>query len=441
MPRDEDLAFVRTLLNIKGHLREEYVRDIDDATLRKAAIDGMLGLATDRHTEYVPPVDTKAFEDGLAGRFDGVGVIVEAANVDDPEFSSDESASGGLVIVYPIPGSPAAQAGLVTGDRIVGVDGVEVLDAPQDAVIKRITGPTGTRVDLAIERMVPETGATTSFDVSVTRAAVEAPVLEGASRQPDGSPVFMLTPNDLPAGMATGELPRIAYIRLTQFTPNSADAILTTLRRLGEEGGELDGFILDLRNNPGGLLDESIKLLDLFIDEGVLTWSEGEHSPRRTWNASPEVAGVLGGAGRELPLVVLVDRTSASASEVTAGALSNHGRATIVGERSYGKGSVQDIITLDDTGRLKMTTAYYHLPNGRIVDRQPGSAGGGVWGIDPDVPALVDFSDPATIGNRGGLPIPGPVWRAYEVLLAQLAASDRAGIWTPVSPRRHEDTE
>ena len=408
-PRDDDLAFVRTLLEVKGHLADEYVRDVDEASLGRAAIDGMLRLATDPFTAYVPPEEESAFDDAVEGRFVGVGVVVRPANEDQ---SADDAESGGLVVVRPIPDSPAAAAGLLAGDVIVSADGVDVRPLPQGEVIDRIKGPAGTTVGLGVER--PGRAEPLSFDVE--RAAVRPSPIEGFGREPDGSPIFLVPPPP-DAGLPTGELPRIGYVRLPQFVPGGAEATAKVIADLKADGG-LDGLILDLRFNPGGLLGEAVQLADLFLDDGVIVWSEGEHSPRSEVEAAAQEADLL-----DLPLVVLIDRASASASEVFAGALSDHRRAIVVGERSYGKGSVQDVIDLRGGGRgkLKLTTAYYHLPGGRVVQRKPGDE---TWGIDPDVPAPIDVENAAPPPSPDAPPLVGQVWRAYETLVAQLAAEE-----------------
>lgn len=427
-PRDEDLAFVSTLVEIKQRLKHDYVRELDDKMLQQAAVDGMLALATDPYTQYIPPIDTAEFENQIAGRFDGIGVEIEPANRDKPGFTL-ESPSGGLVIVRPIPDSPAIRAGLLAGDLIAEVDGTDVRPLPSNQVIELIKGPTGTTVELGIERPVAD-GETQRLNFTVERAAVQSPILEGFGRKPDGSPIFLVPPPAELQGFGTGELPRVAYLRLTQFTQGSADAVAGVLSRLRAQEG-LDGVILDLRYNPGGYLPEAVKLVDLFLDGGIITWSEGANAPRQELWAKP--AAPFG----DVPLVVMLNGNSASASEVTAGALADHGRATIVGERSYGKGSVQSILELDGDGRLKMTTAYYHLPSGRVVQREPEDV---TWGIEPDVAAPIDPQNPDAVGPREGPPFPDQVWRAYEVLIADLAAdlaadtADAAGGFDPVPP-------
>ena len=421
-PRNDDLAFVRTLGDVTGLLERGYVREVDPETLRRAAVAGMLNLATDPHTVYVPPAEAEGFDDQLGGQYKGIGVTIVAARDGEAGFDPGDpaAASGGIRVLRPLPGSPAAAAGLLTGDVIVGVDGQDVRPLPLPDIQALILGPAGTEVELSIERPtgVPG-GEPAAFDVAVGRAAVQSPVLAGIANGPDGEPRFVIEARDLPeppAGVGSGELPRVAYVRLATFVPGAADRVASVLAG----SGDLDGLILDLRSNPGGLLTEAAKLADLFLDGGVIVWSEGANAPRNVARAGDDAGDRL---TRGLPVAVLLDRASASASEVFAGALQDHGRATVVGERSFGKGSVQDVIDLADGGRLKMTTAYYHLPGGRVVQREAGDE---TWGIDPDVPAPPTEADaaPAVLDSiRGGGPaIPSQVWRAYAVLLAELAA-------------------
>ena len=417
-PRSDDLAFVRTLGDVVKHLRGGYVREVDDERLREAAIAGMLGLAADPHTVYVPPVSSADFDNALAGSFTGIGVTIEPARLDEPGFdpADPEAPSGGLAVVRPLPGSPAIKAGLRAGDVIRRVDGQDITGLPLDDVRDEIVGPTGTSVTLGIDRPAGE--GSRPFEATVVRAPIQNPILRGIARRDDGEPRFLITADDLPGGppggVGSGELPRVAYLGLSQFVPQTAERIAATVAAI-EKDGPLDGLILDLRQNPGGMLAEAVALADLFLgdDGAVITWSEGLHSPRRVAPATP------GGALAELPTVILVDRASASASEVLAGALSDHGRATVVGERTFGKGSVQDVIALGDGGRLKMTTAYYHLPGGRVVHREADSA---VWGVEPDVAVPPDLGSP---GDGEGPFFPNQVWAAYETLLAELADRPR----------------
>ncbi|MEL7238165.1 MAG: S41 family peptidase, partial [Planctomycetota bacterium] len=362
--------------------------------LDEAAIQGMLSIATDRYTQYIPPSKAVAYEYELEGRFTGVGVEL------DP---FDEGP--GLLVALPIPGSPADEAGVRSGDRFVAVDGTSLDDYDRNGAIELVKGLEGTDVTLTIRRDEQD------FDLTMQRAAVSSPPLQGFRRNDDGTPSFWVTP---PSDIAdpTGS-PKIGYIYLQQFTPNLAEIVRAKIDELAGDG--MQGLILDLRLNGGGLLGETQQLMDHFLPGGVMVWAEGKHYPKRLSVARPE-ATLL-----DLPIVVLIDGRSASASEVFAGAMSDWDRATVVGTRSFGKGSVQQPSPTPAGGTLTVTTAYYHLPSGRIVHRNPRSA---VWGVDPDVPATVDYADPSVRPTRDAPFAATQVWAAYEVLLAMLADGD-----------------
>ena len=395
-PTDKDLAFVHSLVEIKQRIDREYVRPIDEQTLREAAIAGML-QALDQHSLYVPPRAREAFDAQIEGTFQGVGILIQPYQ---PPTEGRED-SGGLIVVRPLPGSPAQQAGILAGDRIIGVDGQNITNLGQEDVISRITGPSGTEVTLTVER--GEDGK--RLDLTMTRASVASPVLDGYRLDPDGSPTFWV--EDVPDV-------KLAFISIDGFTRGSSEALRMKIEELLSQG--MQGLILDLRNNPGGLLNEAVAMADLFVEAGPIVTVSGEHVPERTFMA--ERSGTL----QNLPLVVMVNELSASASEVLAGALQDYDRATIVGTRSFGKGSVQDVIELSNTGELKLTTAYYYLPSGRSVDREAGEE---EWGVTPDVVVPVDYDDPAQVRDDRRPLFPRQVDVAIDVLLGLVATTEQ----------------
>ena len=391
-PTARDLEFTATLMELRQRVQDHYVRDVTDEELREFAIQGML-QSLDENSFYVPPSAADAFNQDLQGTFEGVGILVDR-----------EDTQGGLLVMRPIEDSPAMAAGVRAADRIVAVDGVDVLQMDQDAIIERIKGVVGTPVTLTIERGAGEDRS--RLDLTMPRAQVISPVLEGYRRDEAGQPVFWVDP-DSPV--------KLGYIHLTRFTSGCAGRTVQQIESLRRDG--MRGLILDLRGNPGGLLDEAVLLADAFLADGLIVSKRGAHSPEEVAYAASE------GTLPAFPMVVLLNEFSASASEVLAGALADHGRAVVVGTRSFGKGSVQEVITLSDSGELKLTTAYYYLPSGRLVHKQPGSED---YGVEPDVEVKIDYQDPAQLGDiRKEPPFPRQVKAAVETLLSLIVAEEQ----------------
>lgn len=393
-PTERDLAFLNSLVEIKQRVDQAYVRPIDEKTLREGAIAGMLQVL-DRHSFYVPPAQRQAFDEQIEGTFRGVGILVE-----------DATSGEGLIVTRPLPDSPAQKAGVLAGDRIVGVDGERITDLERDLIIEKIKGPIGTPVTLQVERAIEDSQEPQILELTMERAHVFSPILDGYRLDASGNPIFRI---DDVEGVELG------YIQLTGFTRGSAQQLADKITELVDDG--ISGLILDLRGNPGGLMGEAVGMADLFLDEGPIVTIRGEHVPERTLHATSE------GAFTDLPLVILVNDFSASASEVLAGALADYDRATIVGTRTFGKGSVQDVFELFDNGELKLTTAYYYLPGGRRVDRAASeTAGSNDWGVIPDIVVPVDYRDPAALGDSRRAPFPAQVKVAVDTLLSLIAA-------------------
>lgn len=357
--RESDYRFVSTLGEIHRFVEANYVEPVDDAKLKEGAINGMLSTL-DPYTVWFPPSQDEAFRQAFEGQLSGIGVNLR------------ELAPGKFEIASPIDGSPAAAAGIQAGDRILKVDGKDVSGLEFEKLSPLIKGPDGTRVTLTLER------AGKTLDVVVTRASVQLPTVTGYERNADQSWNYFPIPGE-----------RIAYVRVSQFTGETADAFAATLRKIlasKTEGGQttdLKGLIVDLRENGGGLVNAATSMADLFLPNGtpILTTRD------RTGSAQLTVAR---GAEKlpNFPLVLLVNGDSASASEIFAGALSDNRRATLVGTRTFGKGSVQEIHDLPNHGgTLKVTIAHYFLPSGRMIHRKPDST---VWGVDPQILVPVD---------------------------------------------------
>jgi len=335
----------RRLLDIIGYVRRYYVEEVPLEQLLEGAADGALQSLDDPYTVYYDAEAYKDFEINLTGEYEGIGVVVTEVE----EY---------VVVQTPFPGSPGATTypenhdgtsppGLRAGDRIIEVDGERVVGLPVDRVAAMIRGPRGSEVRLVVERPVPDAEPVT-LSFTLRREHIEIPTVQQA---------------ELVA-------PGIGYLWLTQFTPETPEQVRAALSRLRDQGAA--ALILDLRNNPGGELSASVRVASQFVPAGPVVHVERRGAERQTYTA--------GGDRVDWPLVVLVNGGSASASEIVAGAIQDYETGLLVGERTFGKGSVQTVYTLDDdrngTAAIKITTARYLTPRERSLD---------AVGLTPDV--------------------------------------------------------
>jgi carboxyl-terminal processing protease len=321
-------------LNLFGEVfervRAEYVDDVSDDSLVESAINGML-TSLDPHSNYL---NTKNFNDmkvQTRGEFGGLGIEVSMEN--------------GLVkVVSPIDDTPAARAGLKPGDLITHLDGDPVQGMTLPEAVERMRGPVSSEIKLTIRREGKE-----PFDVKLIRATIK---IQSVRSHLEGD--------------------NIAYIRITTFNEQTDVGLNNAMKNLKQQaGGKLIGVVLDLRNDPGGLLDQAVAVADAFLEKGEIVSTRGRRSEdAQRYNARP------GDIAAGLPIAVLVNGGSASASEIVAGALQDHHRAVLLGTRSFGKGSVQTIIPLPGHGAMRLTTARYYTPSGRSIQAK---------GIDPDI--------------------------------------------------------
>lgn len=318
--------------------------------------------ATDEFTAFYWPDELANFQRTADGNFTGVGI----------QISLNESME--LRVVTPVFGTPASRAGIRPGDIIREIDGNSTLGMQLSQAVERIVGERGTAVTLTIERV----GEPEPFKVTMKRDTIPLHSVKGWER---------IGPEEMDWNWFVDAQTRIAYIRLTQFIRGSSDDLRAALREAMDQGAR--GVILDLRFNGGGLLDEAVDVANIFVDPGVIVTQEDNTGRTRMTERADRPAMT-----RDLPVVVLINEASASASEIVAGALQDYGRAVLVGERSFGKGSVQNVFMLPGgQAAFKLTTQYYKLPKGRLIHRKPGAMS---WGVEPEVRVRVL---PKTIGD------------------------------------------
>ncbi len=331
------LSFIRT------KILDQYVKSPDERALDEGAIRGMLQALNDPHSEFLPEERLKELTRSLEGALTGIGAQM---SIEDNQ----------LVVVTPLPDSPARSAGIKAGDVVLAVDGKSVIELGAASAIAVIRGPVGTVVALRVKRAGGEEAT-----INVTRGAIRMPTVKGLVLDESGRWNFWLD-----------EEARLAYMQITDFSRQTADDCRNAVKDFTRVG--LKGLVLDLRHCPGGMLDSVVETASLFLSEGKIVTIKGGHQPENT-----RVAGKTNYTG-DYPLVVLIDQHTASAAEILAGALKDNGRATLLGTRTFGKGSVQSIVPIEGEGAIRLTTAYFYLPSGKNIDRQSGVA---VWGVDP----------------------------------------------------------
>jgi carboxyl-terminal processing protease len=337
LPLDE----LRTFADVFNQIRVGYVEEIDDSTLLEYAIQGML-MGLDPHSVYLTEDAFQNLQDSTSGEFTGLGLEV---GMED----------GYVKIISPIDGSPAAAAGLQSGDIILKLDKAPVKGMSLSEAIDIMRGPKGSEINLTIGRP----GESQPFEVTVVRDVIKVASVRQRWLEPG-----------------------YGYIRIAQFQSATGADVSTSLEKLmGEQ--ELKGLVLDLRNNPGGILRASVDVAGLFMDGGTVVYTEGRLANSEMYYKAQDKDSSEG-----VPLVVLINGGSASASEIVAGALQDHGRAVVMGTHSFGKGSVQTILPLSESRAVKLTTALYFTPDGRSIQAE---------GIAPDI--LVERAKVTTYDN------------------------------------------
>lgn len=342
--------------DIFERIRGQYVEDVEAGKLIEAAINGML-TSLDPHSSYLPPDDFDDMRVQTRGEFGGLGIEVTQED-------------GFVKVVSPIDGTPAAEAGIQSGDFITHVNGESLLGLTLDQAVEMMRGPVGSEIVITVVRE----GTQDPFDVSIVRDTIK---LTAVKTRLEGDTVIL---------------------RVTTFNDQTFANLEEGLRKSVEEAGGIDkvnGFVLDLRNNPGGLLSQAIKVSDAFLDAGEIVSTRGR-KPQDSERFNAEIGDLAQGK----PMVVLINGGSASASEIVTGALQDHHRAIVVGTKSFGKGSVQTVIPLRGDGAMRLTTARYYTPSGRSIQ---------ALGIAPDIivkqpdpaPAATEEEDKTSAAKRG----------------------------------------
>ncbi len=360
---------VAQLGRVVVQIENNYVDPVERGKLVEGAIKGMVENL-DPHSSYLPPDEWKQFQSDTEGKFGGVGLEVDGRGEK-------------LVVIAPIEGSPAARAGIKSGDQIIAVDGEDIMTQPLDKVVKRMRGAAGTKVKITVHR---ESGRGTVAAGAPDSGSAPSPPIPGErerERGDGGAPApertgqtltFEVTREVIHVSSVTYKLlsGNVGYLRIKQFQERAHAELMAATAKLRAEakGANLTGIVLDVRSNPGGLVDEATEIADEFISTG------GIYSMRHRGEIIEDLKARSGGAFADIPCVALVNEWSASASELLVGALQDNKRATVVGANTFGKGSVQSILPLPSGAGLKLTTARYYTPSGHAIQAD---------GIHPDV--------------------------------------------------------
>lgn len=326
LPLDE----LRTFADVFNQIKQSYVEEVDDKTLLENAIRGMLS-GLDPHSAYL---DAKSFDElqmNTTGEFGGLGLEVGLEN-------------GFVKVISPLDDTPAQKAGIEAGDLIIKIDNKPVKGMSLNEAVDSMRGPRGSEIELTIVRE----SVRQPFDVKLKRDTIKVLSVKNRTLEPG-----------------------YGYIRIAQFQANTGAELRKAVTKLKKDNKGLKGFIIDLRNNPGGVLQAAVDVADAFIRDGLIVYTEG-----RLPNSKSQFKATPDDIADGLPIVVLINGGSASASEIVAGALQDHKRAVIMGTESFGKGSVQTVMPLSETSAIKLTTARYYTPNGRSIQAH---------GIEPDI--------------------------------------------------------
>ncbi len=362
--KDRDYELVRLVVDVLDEVDHKYVRPLD-ADAKRRLVEDMVNGGLERldpHSGFINAKEYKRFMLNSKGKFGGVGI----------HLYGDRQSGGQLTVASPMVGTPAFNAGVLAGDIIVKIDGKSTENMRVTDAVDLIQGEPGQDITLT----VLHEGSKEPVDLTMTRAEIHVPSVLADLRKP-------LDANNPQAkeewDFVIDKENKIAYVRLIAFSENTAADLRAVLEQLKKDG--MRGLVLDLRTNPGGLLKSAVDVSRLFLTDGRIVSTKGRNHQEESYDARPESTLL---PAKDYPMAILINRLSASASEIVAAALQDHDRAVIVGERSFGKGSVQNIIEMEGrTSALKLTTASYWRPSGKNIHRFPDSKDSEEWGVKP----------------------------------------------------------
>jgi carboxyl-terminal processing protease len=399
--KDKDTEYYelfKVLADTMDQVERNYVKDVSRRELMEAAIRGLLDKL-DPYSNYISPEEIDRFKTTVESQFGGIGIQVDMRQ-------------GRLLIVSPLVDSPAYRAGLQAGEMIVEIEGKSLDGIALDEAIRRMKGEAGTTVTITVQSRGGQRRT-----VTLTREMIRMETVRGDRRNDEDRWDFMLDHDR-----------KIGYIRVDSFSRETYRDLQRAMHDLEQQ--QLRGLVIDLRFNPGGLLTSAVEVADLFLPDGEIVSTAGRNSPKRSWTARKP------GTYEGFPMAVLVNRASASASEIVSAALQDHKRAVVVGERTWGKGSVQNVIELEGgKSALKLTTAGYLRPNGHNIHRAPDAKESDEWGVlpDPGFEVKLDDKELASLAEYR---------RARDILLINHAAKPTEGDQPPASvPPDAKDTD
>ena len=354
---EDEYELQRMLVDTLDQVERNYVKGISRRELIEAAIEGVL-RKLDPYSSYIAPEELDRFRGNIESEFGGIGIQITMNRAQQ------------LTVLSPLVDSPAYRAGILSGDQIIEIDGKSTEDIDLDTATKWLKGKTGSKVELT----VIHPGRSKPEKIDITRDRIHVATILGDRRKENDAWDFMYD-----------EDKGIGYIRVTVFSRSTPDELRKAIKSLKKRN--FSGLILDLRFNSGGLLSSAIEVSDMFLEKGRIVSTKGRNVPERVWDAHEN--NTFSG----FRMVVLVNRFSASASEIVSACLQDHGRAVVMGERTWGKGSVQNVIPLEHGhSALKLTTASYHRPSGKNIHRFPDASDDDDWGVKPDEGFAVKLS-------------------------------------------------